>query len=55
MIPMIALLLQSKPERLATYKHFSLLGLLSSYEENNVLQISSSQHLIFVLTYEWSQ
>ncbi len=31
------MLLYTKLERLVTYKHSSLMGLLSSYEENNVL------------------
>jgi hypothetical protein len=46
-------------ERLARDKHSSLLGPFVSYEENEVLwiwlQVSYSQHFIFLVTYHWTQ
>ncbi len=47
----------SRLERLARDKQSSLLGQFISYEENKVinmlLQVLYSQHLIFIITYEW--
>ncbi len=49
----------SKLERLTSNKHYNLMGLLLSYEENEVLWIRLqgpySQHLIFFLMYESTQ
>ncbi len=46
-------------ERLTRDKHFSILGLLVSYEENEVLWIRTLelylQHLIFFITYKAAQ
>jgi hypothetical protein len=46
-------------ERIRGDKHFSLLGPIMSYEENELLRIrdleSYSQHFIFFITYKWAK